>query len=218
MGIFDTAAGVARKLGPLGVIPAKAIEIAGETLDRVRGAGAEVPPAARQLGSATRSVVGVNPRELMQTLLERSVEQDTAGGRRDWYAWVLTQLVPDEARIIASLADGPAPPLLHVLPRSGRGRVLENASLIGRTAALTLPAMTPMYVTHLRQLGLVDSAHEDEKNEQGYELLLADRGVREALKEGELSKLPARVLKRTLVLTETGREFWEQTRPLGGPA
>ncbi|MEO8815286.1 MAG: Abi-alpha family protein, partial [Mycobacterium sp.] len=129
---------------------------------------------------------------------------------------VLTQLVPDEARIIAALAEAKQqPPLLHVLPRSGHGRVLENASLIGRTAALTIPQMTPQYVAHLRSLGLVDTGPEDENNAKGYELLQADKAVRVALKEGELGKFPARVVRRTLVLTDRGRELWENTRPVG---
>jgi hypothetical protein len=101
---------------------------------------------------------------------------------------------------------------VHVLPRAGGDRILENASLVGRTAALTLPSMTPMYVTHLRQLGLVETGPEDPGNKQGYEMLMADKDVRAALKEGELSKLPARTVRRTLVLTPRGHALWDATR------
>lgn len=220
MGIFDVAAGVARRL-PLGEVPAKAIELAGATAERterefyrfVRSRmEASIPPVA-QTGRQLTATLTSTPRDLMADLLERSIHQDAQASRGDWFTSVLTQLVPDEARIIAALADGSAPPLLHVLPRSGHGRILENASLIGRTAALTLPQMTPVYVTHLRALGLVDTGPEDEENQKGYELLLADKGVRAALKEGEMGKLPARVLRRTLMLSERGRELWEHTRP-----
>ncbi|HET7734747.1 MAG TPA: Abi-alpha family protein [Nocardioidaceae bacterium] len=222
MGIFDVAAGVARRL-PLGEVPARAIELAGDAAEkaeteffrflrsRMEASIQPLPKGSRQLTSSTSS-----PRDLMAGLLERSVVQDAAESRGDWFTTVLRQLVPDEARIIAALAEGGTPPpLLHVLPRSGHGRILENASLIGRTAALTLPHMTPVYVTHLRALGLVDTGPEDESNAKGYELLLADKGVRAALKEGEMGKLPARVLRRTLTLTERGRELWEHTRPEG---
>jgi len=221
VGIFDVAAGVARKL-PLGEVPARAIELAGGAAGRaeseffrfvrarMEASIQPLPQAGRQLAARTP-----DPRDLMAGLLERSVSQDAAESRGDWFSTVLHQLVPDEARIIAALAEGAAPPLLHVLPRSGHGRILENASLIGRTAALTLPHMTPVYVTHLRALGLVDTGPEDESNAKGYELLLADKGVRNALKEGEMGKLPARVLRRTLTLTERGRELWEHTRPVG---
>lgn len=217
------AAGVARRL-PLGEVPARAIELAGSTAERaeveffrllrsrMEASIAPVAQSGRKLTTAATST----PRDLMAGLLERSVHQDAAASRGDWFTSVLTQLVPDEARIIAALAEGgEAPPLLHVLPRSGHGRILENASLIGRTAALTLPQMTPVYVTHLRALGLVETGPEDEANPKGYELLLAEKVVRVALKEGEMGKLPARVLRRTLQLSERGRELWEHTRPTG---
>jgi hypothetical protein len=220
VGIFDLAAGVARRL-PLGEVPARAIELAGTAAERterefykVLRSRMEATIPVAQTGRQLTSAVASTPRDLMSNLLERSVGQDSEGSRIDWFTAVLRQLVPDEARIIAALAEtGERPPLLHVLPRSGHGRLLENASLVGRTAALTLPAMTPVYVTHLRLLGLVDSGPEDESNDKGYELLLADREVRAALKAGEMGKLPARVLKRTLILTQRGTDLWEHSRP-----
>lgn len=218
MNIFDTAAAAVRRL-PGGELSARGIEIFGVV---VQSAEREYFRYVRERLDHVAPSTGVTPtngstpapRELMAGLLQRSVAQDTAESRADWYAAVLSQLVPDEARVIAALAQTTEPvPLLHVSPRSGRGRLLENASLIGRTAALTLPHMTPVYVTHLRALGLVETGPEDEDNPKGYELLLADRAVRAALKEGELGKLPARVLRRTLVLSERGRELWDNTRP-----
>jgi len=208
----------------MGEVPARAIELAGSAAERteqeffkfVRNRmDAAIPPVA-PAGRQLTSVMTTGPRDLMADLLERSVVQDAASSKADWFTSVLGQLVPDEARIIAALADATDEvPLLHVLPRSGHGRLLENASLIGRTAALTLPHMTPVYVTHLRALGLVDTGPEDVGNQKGYELLLADKGVRVALKEGEMGKLPARVLRRTLVLSDRGRELWEHARPRG---
>lgn len=221
MGILNLAADLARRL-PMGAVPAFALELASAVTERAEREffkfvrdrmDASIPPvipSGRQL-SAT-AVAG--PRELMVDLLERSVLQDAAASKVDWFTSVLGQLVPDEARILAALAEtGETPPLLHVLPRSGHGRLLENASLIGRSAALTLPHMTPVYVTHLRALGLVDTGPEDVGNLKGYELLLADKRVRLALKEGEMGKVPARVLRRTLVLSDRGRELWDHARP-----
>jgi len=216
--VFDAAAAAVRRL-PGGGLSARGIEFVGAV---VEGAEREVFRYLRyrldEIAPATaphrQDVATVPASALMAELLERSVMQDTKSSKADWHAAVLSQLVPDEARVIAALAEASAPvPLLHVLPRSGHGRLLENASLIGRTAALTLPAMTPVYVTHLRALGLVETGPEDEDNLQGYELLLADKAVRAALKEGEMGKLPARVLRRTLMLSQRGRELWDSTRP-----
>jgi hypothetical protein len=216
--VFDAAAAAVRRL-PGGGLSARGIEFVGAV---VEGAEREVFRYLRyrldEIASATaphrQDVAMVPASALMAELLERSVMQDTKSSKADWHAAVLSQLVPDEARVIAALAEASAPvPLLHVLPRSGHDRLLENASLIGRTAALTLPAMTPVYVTHLRALGLVETGPEDKDNLKGYELLLADKAVRAALKEGEMGKLPARVLRRTLMLSQSGRELWDSTRP-----
>ena len=218
MNVFDAAAAAVRRL-PGGGLSARGIEFVGAL---VEGAEREVFRYLRyrldEIAPATaphrQDVATVPASALMAELLERSVTQDTKSSKADWHAAVLSQLVPDEARVIAALAEASAPvPLLHVLPRSGHDRLLENASLIGRTAALTLPAMTPVYVTHLRALGLVETGPEDEDNLRGYELLLADKAVRAALKEGAMGKLPARVLRRTLMLSQRGRELWDSTRP-----
>jgi hypothetical protein len=151
-----------------------------------------------------------SPAELMAALLQRSVTQDATAAKRDLAVATLNTLVPDEARIIAALAGGPPPPLLHVHPRAGGEPILENASLVGRSAALTLPSMTPSYVTHLRRLGLVEPGPEDPDGD--YEMLMADRAVRAALTQGEFAKLPARTVKQTLTLSVRGRELWELCR------
>src|SRR5581483_9365543 len=127
-------------------------------LQLVAPAGAETQIAQRPVPDADE------PAELMAALLERSVTQDTAAAKRELAAATLRRLVPDEARILAVLADGQTPPLIHVLARAGGERILQNASLVGRTAALTLPSMTPAYVTHLRALGLVETRTEDTDN------------------------------------------------------
>lgn len=173
-------------------------------------------PRARRLDKGPHEDPHEDPRRLMGDLLTRGLQQNTATGQRDHHRAVLRQLVPDEARIIATLADGAAVPLVHVHARGSRQPVLANASLVGRLAALTLPSRTPTYVGHLLDLGLVETGPEDRDNEQGYELLLADREVREALKRGELGKLPARVQRLTLRLSRHGRDLWEHTCPSGG--
>lgn len=205
----------------MGEVSAGAIEVTGAVAERMEHeffrfvrSRIEASSLATSANGRQSDAAASDPRQLMADLLERSVRQDAETSKVDWYTSVLMQLVPDEARVIAALAEADRPsPLLHILPRSGHGRLLENASLIGRTAALTLPRMTPYYVTHLRNLGLVETGPEDPENPKGYELLLADKAVRTALKDGELGKFPARVLRRTLVLTDRGRDLWASTRP-----
>ena len=219
MGIYEDLASRARALGPLGGPAASVITLWGRTAEEAErfalsllrsrmDAVAPSEPSPRRASSQEP-----DPAEMLERLLARSLEQDTDASRRELQVAALRQLVPDEARILAALADGPPAPLVHIAPRAGGGRLLENASLIGRMAAVTLPSMTPVYVSHLRQLGLVETGPEDPDNEQGYELLMADKDVRDALKEGELSKLPGRTFRRTLRLSDRGRALWEASRP-----
>lgn len=208
---------------PLGEVPARAIELAGTAAGRaeqeffsfvrarMEATIAPLPQDERQLGGRP----GPSPRDLMADLLDRSGAPPGHSGSPDWYASVLGQLVPDEARVVAVLAEEGRPvPLVHVLPRSGTGRLLENATLVGRTAGLTLPAMAPTYVAHLVALGLAETGPENDQDPHGYVLLLEDPAVRRALREGEVGGLPARVLRRTLVLTDRGRDLWEAARPV----
>jgi abortive infection alpha-like protein len=152
----------------------------------------------------------------MDQLLARSVDQSTARGREELFGAILHQLVPDEARIIAALADSRAAPLIHVHHRSRSASdapLLQNASLIGRTASLTLPRLTPVYVSHLRSLGLVEIGPEDPVLVEEYEVLMAEELVRNAI-ESASGLLPPRIVRRTLRLSELGRELWEAANPI----
>ncbi|HWF71451.1 MAG TPA: Abi-alpha family protein [Mycobacterium sp.] len=154
----------------------------------------------------------------MHGLLDRAVGQDTASSRQELFHKVLDQIVPDEARIISALSDGCASPLLNVYARTRAGLagevVLENMSLIGRTANLALPHLTPMYVSHLLSLGLVESNPEDPAMKEEYEVLGADPAFLRAIKNASRGPIPARIEKYTLRLSGLGLELWAAA---GGP-
>lgn len=235
MGVFAFAAGVVRVV-PGGELPARVIEQSGRLVVAVEAAamrlladrllaatgGLGVPGGAPTL-AAPPSTPGPRPAEsrgraespaaILEDLLARSVRGNPASGQQDWHLTVLRQLVPDEARILATLAAGEVAPTASVQRRGNGETLLAHASLIGRTAAVTLPSRTPSYVSHLLRLGLVELGPEDPAQKSGYELLLADRAVRDALREGELGKLPAKVVRRTLRLSPSGRELWSVARP-----
>lgn len=148
----------------------------------------------------------------MHDLLDRAVGQNTATSRHELFHKILDQLVPDEARIISALSDGSASPLLNVYARTRAGLVgevvLENMSLVGKTANLTLPHLTPMYVSHLLSLGLVESGPEDASMKDEYEILSADTAVLQAVKNASRGPIPAHVEKYTLRLSGLGLELW----------
>ncbi len=175
------------------------------------------PSPARELESARpRDVLRESPRAIMAALLSESLEHDALSSEREYVVALLRQLLPDEARIVAALASGPPAATVSVYRRGSGEVLLENASLIGRRAAVTLPSRTTRYVAHLLHLGLVELGPEDKQNGTDYEMVLADREVRPALKEGAMGKLPARVERKTLRLSDHGRALWEAARPDGG--
>lgn len=222
MGVFDATASLLRRLGPVGEVPARAVELYGHGLQGaervlwtvVRSRMDQASPPVRELEAPQPSEEAErSPQQLMSALLTESLGQNATSSEREYLTAVLRQLLPDEARIIAALADGPPAPTVSVFRRGSSELLLDNASLIGRSAAVTLPSRTTGYVAHLLHLGLVELGPEDKTNNVGYELVLADRQVRPALKKGALGKLPARVERKTLRLSEHGRALWEVTRP-----
>jgi len=156
----------------------------------------------------------------MQRLLDRALEQSPSGGRLALFEKLLDEIVPDEARIIGALSDGSGSPLVNVRQRSRTGNgsdlVVENVSLIGKTANLTLWARTPTYVGHLLSLGLVEIGPEDPTLKDEYQILLADTAVLQALRAATHGMLPPRVERRTLRLSPLGRDLWAACCPEGG--
>ena len=156
----------------------------------------------------------------MRALLDRALDNSTSSSQVELFHHILDQLVADEARIISALSDGSASPLVTVhdwVRRAVPGRaVLENASLIGRTANVALPAMVPTYVSHLLSLGLVEIGPEDPDMKDDYEVLMAETAVLDAIRNASRGPLTAKVDKFTLTLSSLGKSLWEATMQQGG--
>jgi hypothetical protein len=202
-------AGVRFSVGSLRWTERQVLGVLGERMAAVGQLPQVTASGADRSGAAGRS----DPPNLeMETLLARSLVQSASHGRNEFYAKLLHELVPDEARIISALSDGSSAALVHIERRGvlgGERRQLENASSIGRTAALTLPHLTPAYITHLLRLGLVEIGPEAPELKLDYEALLAERPVRDALKTAETGPVPPRILRRTLRLSALGHELWQ---------
>lgn len=157
----------------------------------------------------------------MRDLLERALDNSTSSSQMELFHHILDQLVADEARIIGALSDGSTSPLVNVhdwTRRRVQGRaVLENASLIGRTANVALPDMVPSYVSHLLSLGLVELGPEDEDLKDDYEVLMAESAVLQAIKTASRGPLAAKVDKYTLSLSGLGQALWKATMQPGPP-
>ena len=166
--------------------------------------GATAEPATDSLGGK------------LSHLLERALDQSTRGSRVELFHRILDQLVADEARILGALSDGSRSPVVTISAwgqsRASSRPVLQNASLIGRTANVALPEMVPQYITHLLSLGLVDIGPEDRELETEYELLMAETAVLNAVKSAGRGPIPAKVERLTVSLSALGAEFWAAAR------
>lgn len=188
--------------------------------------------AERQLMRALRSRLdAAGPKELstastpssspasmqarMSGLLDSALSQSSAASRQVLFHKILDQIVPDEARIIGALSDGCTSPMLHVHGRARTGLigevVLENFSLIGKTANLGLPEITPTYVSHLLAMGLLETGPEDLALKEEYEILAADVTVLNAIKQAARGPIPAHIDRHSLRLSSLGLEFWSAT-------
>lgn len=168
------------------------------------------PPLALSSGADPAGAEPLSAK--MDRLLDRALEQSSRTGRQELFHKIIDQLVPDEARIIGALSDGSVSPMMHVFGRTisgfGGDPILENASLIGKMANVSLPQMTPVYVGHLLSLGLLETGPEDPTLKDDYQILGADTMVLRALKKGRRGPLEAKVERATVRLSALGRDLW----------
>jgi Abortive infection alpha len=188
------------------------------------------PPTARAASpaepagpaaSATAAALDGRPPTIddrMRALLTRSLHTTPAESRRALHELLVSELVPDEARILSALSDGSTYPLVHIAePGVGntQQRVLENASSVGRAAGVALPDRVHVYVSHLLRLGLVESGPEDHSLRDEYDILLTEPRIRATIESTRKGPRGARIVRRTVRMSDLGRELWEaaQTPP-----
>jgi hypothetical protein len=171
----------------------------------VRGESAPqggVAPVARLSASA-----------LLARLLEDSAEQSVESAQERLNLRIIRQLVPDEARILAALADGHSAALVHLgagpLVGPATQRWLENLSPVGRECGVRLLDQTPTYIRHLRDLGLLESGEEDKSLHLKYQLIEADTQVRKMCTQIEKSGMRPKFFRRTIRMSEAGLALWK---------
>jgi hypothetical protein len=158
-------------------------------------------------------------RTAMSELLDRSAT-DRISSREYLFGSIVSQLVPDEARIVAALGQGKpfaaADLVAKPMGRSVSHVVLANASTVGRAAGVVLPDNTPTYLNRLLGFGLVEFGNGDDRLSPEYDAIAAERVVMAARREAEQAKLGAiRLRRKTVTLSPLGREFWAASAPKG---
>jgi hypothetical protein len=148
-------------------------------------------------------------------LLRRSNDVHVDEAIHPAFARILTEITPDEARILRFLClEGPQPALdIRTFRPFGIGSTLVAAGLnmIAEHAGCRYVGRIEMYLTNLSRLGLVDVSKEQVEDPQRYQVIEAQPKTADALKRaGRAPKL----VQRSIRLTAFGAEFVRSSLPL----
>lgn len=153
-------------------------------------------------------------RERGAALLNRSADLGEDGGGHPAFDRILTQLAPDEARILRLIATNGAQPAVDVRTwrplNLGSHIVAPGLSMIGKHAGCIHEDRVPAYLANLFRLGLIWFSRDPMRDLKRYEVLEAQPPVTEAMQKAGR----ARTVRRSIQLTPFGRHFCDYCLPL----
>lgn len=180
-------------------------------------AGADLRRFAQQLLGVDESnhaeppPIGTSTAELQAKgaeLLRRSADVTVTDEGHPAFARILSELTPDEARVLRLLyGEGPQPAVdVRTNRPFGVGSELIEGGLnmIAEQAGCRYVDRINQYLTNLARLGLVRFSTEQVANPNRYQLVEAQPKVAEAMKRAGRS---SRTVHRSIHLTEFGAEF-----------
>jgi abortive infection alpha-like protein len=190
------------------------------------GAGGGGPPAAPAHGAPVPYVDGEATsldghltddqlRERGAELLRRSADVDHDLDAHPAYARMLTEMHPDEARILRLLGRMGPRPAVDVRTGGAVGRlksdlVAPGLTMIGAEAGCRHTDRVHRYLDNLSRLGLIWFSREQLDDIQLYQVLEAQPDVAEALEKAGRG----RTVRRSIHLTSFGHDFCETCLPL----
>jgi hypothetical protein len=185
--------------------------------DRVRSAGPD-PGARPARGTSGRPRRGpTSLRDRGAELLRQSADVRYEEGAHPAYERILTELAPDEGRILRLLAlQGPQPavdvrtggPLATLNVASQL--VAPGLSMIGAQAGCRFVERVPAYLNNLYRLGLIWFSREPLEDPLRYQVLEAQPDVLEAMRNAGRG----RTVRRSIHLTPFGEDFCSTCLPL----
>jgi hypothetical protein len=166
-------------------------------------------------GSSNGAVSGeVGLRVMGAQLLRAAAQIDRQDHAHPAYARILTELAPDEGRILRLLAT--AGPQASVDIRSSKligvdsEPVAEGLTMIGAEAGLQRRERVPAYLNNLERLGLIWFSREPIDDSVAYQVLEAQPEVLSAIKRATRTK----TVERSIKLTPFGEDFCSICLPL----
>lgn len=151
-------------------------------------------------------------------LLRQAADVSYESGVHPAFARILTELAPDEARILRTLATEGPQPMVDVRETNligiGSQLIAANLNMIGAQAGLRYRDRVEAYLGNLLRLGLIELSDDDVDDAVAYQVLEAQPEVLGTIKETPRAKS----VHRSLRLTPFGDAFCRVCLPLGPPA
>jgi Abortive infection alpha len=173
----------------------------------------QLMPAETKRGSDPNVPEVVGLRAQGAELLRQAASIEAEDRAHPAYARILTELAPDEARILRLLAtDGPQPSVdvrTSNLFGAGSELVAAGMSMIGAESGTRHRGHVPAYLNNLERLGLIWFSREPIRDPIAYQVLEAQPEVLEAMKGASWAK----TVRRSILLTPFGRQFCEVCLP-----
>jgi hypothetical protein len=166
------------------------------------GPATRMRAAARGEPTTDRSL-----REQGADLLRQSADVGVEDGAHPAYARILSELAPDEARILRLLSVGGPQPTIDVRAANligvGSQLVAQGLNLIGAEAGCRHSERVPLYLNNLDRLGLIWFPHDPVDNPMRYQVLEAQPDAMHAIKRAGRAK----TVHRSVGLTAFGQDF-----------
>jgi hypothetical protein len=180
--------------GPL-ALPARPVEASSPDND---GADSVAEPASQRLAQ----------------LLESSARWETGDPEVVLLALV-EGMLPDEARLLAALADDADHLVLEVAERAGRGghdQIVVRVSAVGRSAGVRDLDLLPWYLARLEARGLVvfgTAGAAERADRPGYDRLAVEPVVTAAVRDIEARGRRATLTRMTVRRSALARSLWD---------
>jgi hypothetical protein len=152
-----------------------------------------------------------------ELLLRKSADVTVDEEGHPAYARILSELTPDEARILRYLYRGGPQPAIDVRTNRplgiGSELVAGGLNMIAEYAGCRHVDRISRYLTNLNRLGLVEFSKEQVENPNRYQLIEAQPKVAEVRRRA--GRAP-RIVRRSIFLNDFGRDFVETCLPTNG--
>ena len=167
------------------------------------------PTAAQQTARNQQATAQLG--ETLWNLLEESQSQTHEQAEAAFFQTIIQSLVPDQARILAALADGSRYPLICIEGGSRFGSthpIIDCVSNVGKCAGVQCPELTHLYLQRMKGLGLIEVDPSASADEMKYEILETDTHVRVLIERLKHDGQRSKIIRHTLKISDAGQRLW----------